>query len=99
MSKIFPALERCDRVKCWLNFLIQFVFVQPKPLSFKYINPTSINPICMLTLQEGASGMDIKKGGAFNARPYKNPFKGPIFLHRKGWGIKITSEKIFEIGF
>ena len=47
--------------------------------------------------------MDIKKGGgAFNARPYKNPFKGPfglIFLHRKGWGIKITSEKFFEIGF
>ena len=34
--------------------------------------------------------MDIKKGGgAFNARPYKNPFKGPfgpIFWHRKGWG-------------
>ena len=55
-----------------------------------------------LTLQEGASGMDIKKGGAFNARPYKNPFKGPfgsIFLHRKGWGIKITSENFFEIGF
>jgi len=41
-------------------------------------------------------------GGAFNARPYKNPFKGlfgPIFLHRKGWGIKTTSEKFFEIGF
>ena len=57
----------------------------------------------LLTLQEGASGMDIKKGGgAFNARPYKNPFKGPfgpIFLHRKGWGIKITSENFFEIGF
>ena len=31
-----------------------------------------------LTLQEGASGMDIKKGGAFNARPYKNTFKGPF---------------------
>ena len=47
--------------------------------------------------------MDIKKGGgAFNARPYKNPFKGPfglIFWHRKGLGIKITSEKFFEIGF
>ena len=34
--------------------------------------------ILQLTLQEGASGMDIKKGGAFNARPYKNPFKGPF---------------------
>ena len=37
-------------------------------------------------------------GGAFHARPYKNPFKGlfgPIFLHRKGWGIKITSENFF----
>ena len=22
--------------------------------------------------------MDIKKGGSFNARPYKNPFKGPF---------------------
>ena len=46
--------------------------------------------------------MDIKKGGAFNARPYKNPFKGPfdpIFLLRKGLWIKITSEKFFEIGF
>ena len=42
--------------------------------------------------------MDIKKGGAYNARPYKNPFKGPfgpIFLHRKGLGIKI----IYENGF
>ena len=58
--------------------------------------------LCLLTLQEGVSGIDIKKGGAFNARSYKNPFKGPfgpIFLHRKGWGIKITSENFFEIGF
>ena len=31
-----------------------------------------------LTLQEGAYGMDIKKGGALNARPYKKPFKGPF---------------------
>ena len=64
---------------------------------------TQLSMKLLLTLQEGASGMDIKKrGGAFNARPYKNPFKGPfgtIFLHRKGWGIKITSEKFFEIGF
>ena len=42
----------------------------------------------MLTLQEGASGMDIKKGGgAFNA-PIKNHLKALLawfFLHRKGW--------------
>ena len=46
--------------------------------------------------------IELKGGGAFKARPYKNPFRGPfgpIFLHRKGWGIKITSEKFFEIGF
>ena len=32
-------------------------------------------------------------GGAFKARPYKNLFRDhfdPIFLHGKGWGIKIT---------
>ena len=32
-------------------------------------------------------------GGAFNARPCKNLFRDhfdPIFLHRKGWGMKIT---------
>ena len=28
-------------------------------------------------LQEGASGMDIKKGGGFKC-PYKKPFKGPF---------------------
>ena len=27
------------------------------------------NSLWTLTLQEGASGMDIKKGGAFKARP------------------------------
>ena len=40
--------------------------------------------------------------GHQEARPDKNPFKGPfgpIFLHRKGWGIKITSENFFDIGF
>ena len=59
----------------------------------------------MLKLNPTRRGLWIghqEGGGAFNARPYKNPFKGlfgPIFLHRKGWGIKITSEKFFEIGF
>ena len=46
--------------------------------------------------------MDIKKGGAFKARPYKNPFRGPfgpIFLQRKGWGMKITYENFFKMGF
>ena len=41
----------------------------------------------ILTLQEGASGMDIKKGGALNA-PIKNHLKALLawfFLHRKGW--------------
>ena len=55
-----------------------------------------------LTLQGVASGMDIKKGGAFKARPYKNPFRGPfgpIFLQRKGWGMKITYENFFKMGF
>ena len=48
------------------NIQCPMPFKTPHGLTFK------------LTLQEGASGMDIKGGGAFNARHYKNPFKGPF---------------------
>ena len=37
-------------------------------------------------------------GGAFKAPPYKNPFRGPfgpIFWHKKGWGIKKNLGKFF----
>ena len=56
----------------------------------------------MLTLQEGATGMAIEKGGAFKACPGKNLLRDhfdPIFWHRKGWGTKITKENISKIGF
>ena len=39
-----------------------------------------------------------QKGTIWSKNPFKGPF-GPIFWHRKGWGIKITSENFFEIGF
>ena len=47
--------------------------------------------------------MDIKKGGGLlMPTPIKTNLKALLaqfFLHRKGCGIKITSEKFFEIGF
>ena len=46
--------------------------------------------------------MDIELRGAFKARPYKNPLRGPfgpIFSHYLDWGTKITLENFFEIGF
>ena len=60
------------------------------------------HPITFILFNPTRRGLWNGHQGAFNARPYKNQFKGPfgpIFLHRKGWGIKITSEKFFEIGF
>ena len=53
----------------------------------------------LLTLQEGASEIDIKQG---RGDPCKNLFKDhfdPIFLHGRGWGIKITQENFFKMGF
>ena len=57
----------------------------------------------LLTLQEGASGIVIKEGGGLlMPAPIKTHLKALLarfFFHRKGWGIKITSENFFEIGF
>ena len=52
-----------------------------------------------LTLQEGASGMDIKKGGAFNTRPYKNPLEEFLiqFFHTARMGGQKNLRKIFKI--
>ena len=75
-------------------------FNQPSTLHLS--NKTTVMFLIFLALQEGASGIDIKKGGAFKARSIKTHLEALLarfFLHRKGWGIKITSEKFFEIGF
>ena len=42
------------------------------------------------------------RGGALNALPYKNLFRGhfdPIFSHNLDWGTKITQENFLKIGF
>ena len=52
-----------------------------------------IRKLSLLILQEEASGIDIERGGAFKAPPYKNLFRGsfgPIFSHNFDWGTKIT---------
>ena len=57
----------------------------------------------LLTLQEAASEMHPEwQGGALNARPYKNQFKGHFdlnFSHNLDWGTKITLENFRKLGF
>ena len=69
-------------------------FNQPSTLHLS--NKTTVMFLIFLALQEGASGIDIKKGGGLlKLAPIKTHLEALLarfFLHRKGWGIKITSE-------
>ena len=83
------------KISCLCVTLIQMT-MQSK-LCEKIVSKWPLTGFCRgwaLTLQVEASGMDIElKGGAFKARPYKNPFSGPfdlIFSHNFDLGTKIT---------
>ena len=63
----------------------------------------TVNSKIPLTRQEAASEMHLKwQGGALNARPYKNQFKGhfdPNFTHNLDWGTKTTLKIFQKLGF
>ena len=76
-EKVKTTLQCPLRSKVWL---IKLLFV--------YLSAQNKR----LTLPEVASGIDIEKGGTFKACPSNNLVRIILiqFLHRKGWGIRIT---------
>ena len=93
---IFSLLTRYQ-----LMLIIKLSLILCSKLSTK-VNSLPKPKQISLTLQVEASGIDIELRGAFKAPPCKNLFRDHfdlIFLHRKGWGIKITQENFFKMGF